>query len=164
MDLAHTSLEDCLISAWKGEIESELVYSRLADVVKNAFLKDRLRFLALEEKRHQQVFEHWFKEECDDSPVKFPDKAAVPLPEIILRGTRILVSEVIQQAMRAEEAAADFYRSMAEKFPLDDERKRALLYIASMERGHYRLLEIELENVEMREDQNFEWPMMHVGP
>lgn len=39
-----------------------------------------------------------------------------------------------------------------------------LIYIAEMEKGHYKLLEIEKENAEKFEAYNIEWPMMHIGP
>lgn len=39
-----------------------------------------------------------------------------------------------------------------------------IFYVASMEMGHYRLLEIERENAERFEVFEVSWPDIHVGP
>jgi len=66
--------------------------------------------------------------------------------------------------MNAEKAAYYFYLSLANKFKMDEELSRRLKYIASMEMGHYRLLEIEKEQAETYEMYDAEFEMMHVGP
>lgn len=66
--------------------------------------------------------------------------------------------------MQAEKAAHDFYISIAEKFNENKKIKNMILYIAQMEMGHYKLIEIEKENAEKFEAYNIEWPMMHIGP
>jgi len=53
MDLSGYTLEDLLLAAIKSEVESERIYSSLAGRVGNFFLKDRLNFLAGEERRHR---------------------------------------------------------------------------------------------------------------
>ena len=57
MELKKYALADLLLAAVKSEIESQTIYSLVAQRVKNAFLKERLEFLALEEKKHQQAVE-----------------------------------------------------------------------------------------------------------
>ena len=42
--------------------------------------------------------------------------------------------------------------------------KKMVIYIASMEMGHFKIIEIEKENAEKFEGFNMEWPLMHVGP
>ena len=49
MDLSRYTLEDVLLTALKSEYEANLLYSKLAESTKNAFLKERLMFLAKEE-------------------------------------------------------------------------------------------------------------------
>ena len=164
MDLQRYSFEDCLLSALRSELESEAIYSRLAESVENIFLKDRFRFLATEEKKHQQVFENWFSRDFPDRELIIPVTSPVPLPQISITPDRVQISTVMRQAMTAEEAAAEFYMSLAELLPAEDERRKGLRYIAGMEKTHYKLLEIELDNVEYLESYNIEWPMMHIGP
>ncbi len=41
--------------------------------------------------------------------------------------------------------------------------KNTLEYFANMELGHFKILEIEKENVEKFEEYDDYWPMMHVG-
>ena len=56
------------------------------------------------------------------------------------------------------------YLSLANKFKMDEDHSRRLKYIASMEMGHYRLLELEKEQAEEFEKYDAEFDMMHVGP
>ena len=46
MDLSRSSLQDPVVTALKSEWESREVYTQAAEMVENALLKDRLRFLA----------------------------------------------------------------------------------------------------------------------
>ena len=66
--------------------------------------------------------------------------------------------------MNAEKAAHYFYLSLTNKFKMDEELSRRLRYIASMEMGHYRLLELEKEQAEEFEKYDVEFDMMHIGP
>ena len=50
--------------------------------MKNAFLKERLEFLALEEKKHQQALEGLFRQRFPGRALVVPEKPVVPLPEI----------------------------------------------------------------------------------
>ncbi|MFC1854161.1 ferritin family protein [candidate division CSSED10-310 bacterium] len=164
MNLEDYSLENCLLAALMSEMESEKVYLTVAERVKNVFLKDRLQFLADEERKHQKVFENWYQREFDREDIHLPDKIPVPLPGITIENEKVLISEVLEKAIVAEEAAEDFYRSFSAMFKADDERRRSLLYIAAMEKTHAQLLEIELKNVLEIESFHIEWPMMHMGP
>ena len=62
------------------------------------------------------------------------------------------VSDVFASAMEAELAAHQFYNSFAERFESDSDMKKTLLYFASMEVGHYKILEAEKENFEKYDD------------
>ena len=53
---------------------------------------------------------------------------------------------------------------MAKLFTAGSEEQKTLDYFASMEKGHYRLLEVERDEAERAEDYEIEWPMIHVGP
>ncbi len=80
MELKKYALADLLLAAVKSEIESQAIYSRVALLVKNAFLKERLEFLALEEKKHQQALEGIFRQRFPKQALTIPEKPVVPLP------------------------------------------------------------------------------------
>lgn len=163
MDLSAFSLEDLLLSALKAEIESRDIYKKLADDIKNSLLKDRLKFLSEEEEKHRVFFEMLFKQRFQGKEIVLPEKTPVPLPELKIEEENLPISEIFWIAMQAEMAAHDFYNKLAEHFTDDPPVKKMLLYIATMERGHYKLLEIEKENAEKFEAYDVEWPMMHIG-
>jgi rubrerythrin len=164
MKLKKYALVDLLLAALKSEIESQSVYSRVAQRVKNAFLKERLEFLAREEKRHQEALEGLFAQRFPGQAITIPDKPVVPLPEIRFRDEMVPLSEVFAQAMKAEQAAHDFYLQLAELFSDDREKKNLLLYFSMMEMGHYKLLDLEKGNLERLEEYGEEQELIHVGP
>lgn len=163
MDLERYSMKDLLLSAIKGETESHSVYTQLADKVSNAFLKDRLRFLASEETKHREFLEGLYRELFSEYNIALPVRSPVPLPEVKVSGKHVMASDIMFQAMGAEKAASEFYGLLAERLQ-DEDKKRTMHYLSSMEMGHYRLLELEREQLSATEDYEFEWEMMHAGP
>jgi rubrerythrin len=150
--LENYSTKDLILSSLKSEIDSRLLYLKIKDSVKNAVLKDKMEFLAKEEDKHRVFFEQFFKKKFPDTILEIPEKSPVPLPIIRIKDELIQLSEILQQAMNAS------------RFKDDKEIYNMLNYIADMEMGHYRLLEIEKENSERFESYDDSWPMMHAGP
>ncbi len=163
MDLTIYSLEDLLLAAIKSEVDSKAVYLQLADNVNNAFLRDKLKFIADEEQRHREYLESVYKMNMKSVPT-LPESSPVPLPEVRVQSGMVVASEIMIQAMKAEEAASEFYTFLANNHEWDDETKNTLAYLASMEMGHYKLLEIEREQLADQEEFEFGWSMMHAGP
>lgn len=165
MDLSIYSLEDLILTALKSEIESKEAYSRLADGVKNFVLKERLNFLAGEEEKHRGFFQRLYSRTFPGKKMAIPEGASpVPLPKIKVDDESTPLSEILESAMEAEMAAHGFYTGLADRFEDQLDIKKMLLYIASMEMGHYKILEIERDNTKRFEDYDSEWPMMHAGP
>lgn len=164
MKLKQYALADLLLAAVKSEIDSQAVYRRVAQRVRNAFLKERLAFLALEESKHQQTLEGLFKQRFPGQDLAVPAKPVVPLPEIRFQDELLPLSKIIVQAMRAEKASHDFYLQLADLFTSDPEKKNILLYFSMMEMGHYKLLDLEKDNLERLEEYGEEQEMIHVGP
>jgi rubrerythrin len=164
MDLEKYSMEDVFLSAIKAEVEANRIYTLLAKRIKNVYMKDRLLFLANEEKKHQVGIEKLYKKETKNKSVKLPKTTPVPLPAIKEPGEGVPVSMVIASALAAEQAAGDFYKSFAARFPADSEQSWLLIYFANMENGHFQLLASEKALMEKEEYFDTEWPMMHVGP
>ncbi len=164
MDLSRYELADLLLAALKSEIGSHDLYARLAQRVQNAFLRERLNFLALEEDKHRQALEGIFRQRFPGREIVIPAQPVVPLPEIHFNDEEVPLSEVIVQAMKAEKAAHDFYLQLADRFNDDIEKKNLLLYFAMMEMGHFKLLDLEKDNLERLEEFSQEQELIHLGP
>ena len=163
-NLGIYSTEDLIVTSLKSEIDSKSAYLKIKDSVKNAVLKDKMNFLAKEEDRHKIFFESLYKKKYPNKVMKIPDKTLVPLPEIKIKDEKMQISDILQQAMEAEIAAHDFYLGVSTRFKDEKDIFNMLKYIADMEMGHYRLLEIEKENSLRFESYDDSWPMMHAGP
>jgi rubrerythrin len=164
MDLSKFALADLLLTAVKSEKDSQVIYSRLARLVKNAFLQERMIFLAQEENKHQQALENIFRQRFPGREIVVPDRPVVPLPEIHFEDEMVPLSKIIAQAMKAEQAAHDFYLQLADLFGSDVEKKNLLLYFSMMEMGHYKLLDLEKSNLERLEEFSQEQELIHLGP
>ncbi len=163
MDLSGFKTEELLLAAIRSEIGANEAYIKLAGGVKNAFLKDRLEFLAGEEVKHKETLVQIFKEVFMGKEPVVPEETPVPLPDIVVPDEKVPLSEILQSAMNAEMAAHDFYTSLTERFD-NPTRQATVTYLAAMEMGHYKLLEIEKQMAEDFEDYDEYWPMMHAGP
>lgn len=163
MNIEKYDLETLLLAAIKSEVESKNVYRTLSNRVKNALLKERLLFLAGEEEKHQSFLESLYRQKIGKDEIILPESTPVPLPQVDPSEDRLL-SEIVEDAMRAELAARDFYESLRDRFQEDEETKKMLQILASMEQGHYDILAKELENIKNFENYDSYWPMMHAGP
>jgi rubrerythrin len=164
MDLSAYSLQDILLSGIKSEVEAEKVYRALAGNVRNFLLRDRLLFLAAEEKKHEDVLSSIYRERFPGDALALPAVTPVPLPEVRYEDESVPLTAVLTQAMAAEQAAHDFYTAVVPLFPEHGPIQRTLAYLARMELGHYKLLEDERAAAQDVEDAEDACPMFHVGP
>lgn len=164
MDLESYDLDVLLLTAIRSEVKSKAAYSKLAKRVKNGLLKGKLEFLANEEEKHRVFIEEIYKNHFPDEKIKLPKETPVPLPEIEISDESIPLSKVLRSAMKAEQAANEFYKKLSQRFLGDTKIKTTLLYFANMELGHYKLLEIEKDSMERFEEADVYWPMVHAGP
>ena len=160
MNLKKFSEEEIFLSALKAEIERKEKYEELAEGVKNAFLKDKLRFLADEEDKHRLLLEDIYWNRFDGKDIELPEKPIVPLPEILIPDEAESILEVIDSALKAERAAQNFYNSFAKQIEDDLDLKNTLEFFASMELSHYKILEIEKDNLKKFEEYDEYWTMM----
>ncbi len=163
-ELQRYQLVDLLRAAIKSEKQSRALYAGLSRQVRNAFLKERLGFLAGEENKHKKHLEAMFHDLFPDRKLILPRKPVVPLPQLTIGDERVPLSQVLQKAMDAEEAAYNFYKQLALLFPNDIRKRNLLGYFAAMEMSHYQLLESEKQNTERLEEFGEEQEMVHVGP
>jgi len=164
MDLKGYSLEDIILTAIKSEVEANAIYTKLAERVKNAILKDRLVFLAGEEAKHRAFIEALHRREFPGKAIVLPERTPVPMPSVEVAAEHVPMSKVIKSAMDAERAASQFYSAFARSYTKDPQVARILQYFASMEMTHYELLEREKDTADKLEDFDGMWPMMHAGP
>jgi len=163
MDLSGFDLEDLLLAAIKNEIESRNLYSKMAKKTKNGLLKDKLEFLANEEEKHRDFIEEIYLNHFPEKEITLPKKTPVPLPIIEFTKDTPL-SKLLKDAMKAEQSASDFYKSLSGLFEKGSKINNTLLYFSDMEMGHYKILETEKESMERFEEGDVYWPMVHVGP
>lgn len=164
MDLSKFSLEELFFTAIKAEIDSREAYSIMAGITKNAFLKDRFKFLADEEDKHRSFLTQQFEVKFPERPLNLPEVSPVPMPEIKIGGPNTPISILLQQAMDAEKAAGTFYRDFAKYAKSDKEFSATLNYFARMEDSHYEVLKREKESAEEFEAYDDFNPGMHLGP
>jgi rubrerythrin len=163
MDLSNFDLEDLLLAAIKSEIESNKLYLKMGKKTKNGLLEDKLKFLAKEEDKHRLYIEDIYKNHYPDKKINIPLENTVPLPEVKITEDTPL-SKLLKDAMIAEKIASEFYKSLASRFEEGTKLNSTLLYFSDMERGHFKILEMEKESMERFEEGDVYWPMVHVGP
>jgi rubrerythrin len=165
MELDQYKLEDAFLTAIKSEVESHALYSKIAARVKNAFLHDRLKFLAGEEERHRAALTKMYQTYFPGSKLLLPAKSPIPLPEISFdEVSPPPLVHIFELAMKAEMAACSFYMGMADKVKEDVQVADTLRYFAAMENNHYNILDSERANAQTYDDNDDYNPLMHAGP
>ncbi len=155
------NLKELLEMALRAEIDSNRIYNEFSEKVKNALLKEKLRFLANEEAKHKVLIENIIKMKFPGEEINIPESTQVPLPEIKIE-EKDPISKLLLQAMNVEKETSKFYSQIAEK--LDYETGSLMRYLSSVEMSHYYFLEAEKEIAMKFEDYDQYFEMMHVGP
>jgi rubrerythrin len=142
-----------------------MVYTRIAEQVKNGLLKDKLKFLAKEEEKHRTFIEQVYKAKFPKKKITIPKTTPVPLPQLVVPEEDTPLGAVLKNAMHAEQVAYEFYQALSAQFTKNDTMIRnTLSYFADMELQHYKILEIEKESMDRFEEADVYWPMVHTGP
>jgi len=163
MDLSSFDLEELFLAAIKSELESNKLYLKMAKKTKNGLLEDKLKFLASEEEKHRLFIEDIYKNHYPENKIVLPKISPVPLPKVKI-SEDLPLSILLKEAMKAEQSACEFYESLAGRFEDGTKLNNTLLYFSDMERGHYKILEMEKESMERFEEGDVYWPMVHAGP
>lgn len=163
MDLSRFDLEELLLAAIKSEVESNRLYIKMVKKTKNGLLVDKLEFLANEEEKHRLFIKDIYKNHFPENEIILPKETPVPLYEVKFTEDSPL-SKLIREAMKAEQAASKFYKSLAGRFEDGTKLNNTLLYFSDMENGHLKILQMEKESMERFEEGDVYWPMVHVGP
>lgn len=127
--------------AIRAEIDSNQVYSDLSSRLKNPLLKEKFRMLAHEEEKHKQILENLAEKLFPEESLEIPEKTDENLiPSIIIKADTSLV-DILNQAMKAEEAAEKFYAEFALK--TKDSTRSILEYLSQIEHSHFLMLKSE---------------------
>lgn len=165
IDGSSLTVETAISMAIQAEKDAAGLYTKLKGMVKNFVMRDKLDFLIGEEVKHQKILESLYSKMFDENSVQ-PGKSSVPLFKLTVTDDHSIL-DILQMAMDAEKYFEGFYTELAAKV---EERgaQEILLYLASMELGHYTLLKAEFalcQNDELYFDRgDFEYDMVHIGP
>ena len=162
-DLTKFDVCDVILFAIKSELDSKAVYEKLASRTRNAFLKDRMTFLVKEEENHKLLLERVFKKLFPEKQIEIPEENIVPLPNVIVSDDKP-ISDVLEEAMLAEQSVQEYYEAMSELFHDDKNIQKTLLFLSKMELGHYQILKLERDNAKFFDNFEEGWELMHVGP
>ncbi|MBN2029186.1 ferritin family protein [bacterium] len=167
VDVSSLSVEKALQMALKSEIETEETYKKLKSMVNNFILKDKLKFLASEEKKHQKILANLYQKMFKGNEPSTAEKSIFPRLSIVLEEEKSSVVDLLELAMEAEKVSEEFYDDLAEEV---DERgvQEILQYLTSMEHAHYSLLKGEydlcIRDEAYYERDDFQYDMVHIGP
>ena len=106
-------IEEMLKIAIKSEIDAANNYNNMADKTKIVFLKDKLTFLANEEKGHKNLLEKLFQNKFPHKTLTLDVPGKKPLPKFTIEDD-MLMSDMLTEAMEAEKKASDFYKNLGE--------------------------------------------------
>ncbi len=155
------SLEDLFAMAVKAEIEAQEIYSNIANHTKNFVLKEKMQFLAGEEKKHEAILRGLFKQKFAAKELVLPNETMAPVPAWN-PAEGMAISDVLKAAMQTELDSNLFYHEMAGR--VDEPKEKAMFkYLAAMEQTHYQLLEVEYHAATEIEDYDRFDPAVHFG-
>jgi rubrerythrin len=166
MKAGNLSVDKALSVAIQSEFAAEALYKALMKKVKNFVLKDKLKFLAAEEKKHEQILMKLFEKMFPgDTPSK-AEKTLMPKLQLAVK-ENASVPDLLEMAMEAEKISEEFYDELSQEVE-DRTALEILQYLASIEHGHYFLLKGEYDLC-MRDEtyydrDEFSVDMVHVGP
>jgi rubrerythrin len=160
------SVEKAMSIAIQSEFAAEAVYKALTKRVKNFVLKDKLKFLAAEEKKHEQILLKLFEKMFPGQTPSKEEKVLLPRMQLAIKEENS-VPDLLEMAMEAEKISEEFYDELSQEVE-DRTAQEILQYLASMEHGHYFLLKGEYDLC-MRDEtyydrDEFSVDMVHVGP
>lgn len=158
---AHHSLQDLFGIAIKAEIEAQEIYTKISTYTRNFVLKEKMRFLASEEEKHERILRGLFKQKFAGAEPVIPQQTVAPVP-----GWRPdeggKVSDALKSAMQTELDAKSFYEAMAGRIE-EPKMQSVLKYLAAMEQTHYYMLETEYNAAMEIEDYDRFDPAVHWG-
>jgi rubrerythrin len=166
IDFSSLSVEKALSMAIRSEAEAAEAYRKLNALIRNFMLKEKMRFLEEEEKRHRELLVSIHRKVANGREPVESERSLLPALSLSLKESHT-VPDLLEIAMDAEKTAEEFYDGLSQN--VDDRGLQEVLqYLASMEHGHYFLLKGEYDLC-MRDEayydrEDFQYDMVHIGP
>jgi rubrerythrin len=150
VSIAKEPLRKLLGYAVRAEMDSNKIYTRLSDRVKNSLLQEKFQMLAFEEKKHKDILENLYASFYGSEKIQVPDQVDERLlPAVVIRPSSGL-AEILNQAMAAEKSAQNFYAALGQK--VKQPKKKILTYLSKVEQSHYLMLRSEYTLAQQFED------------
>ncbi len=137
-DLAKASLKALLGFAIRSEMDSNQVYSDLADKYSNPLLKQKFQWLAFEENKHQETLVKLFEALLPKEKLEIPEQTSEELFKKITITPSSTLVDLLYQAMESEKKAEDFYTQLANR--VESQYRKILEYLSQVEHSHYVML------------------------
>jgi len=150
LDITQVSLKDLLGFAIRAEIDSNRAYTDLADKFSNPLLKQKFQWLAFEENKHREILEALFASLLPEEKLIIPDEPSEHLLKRITITPSSTLTDLLYQAMQAEQYAEEFYSNMAQR--VEDPHRKILNYLSKVEHSHYTMLKGEYSLAQEYED------------
>ncbi len=152
--MADSKLHELFKLAMWDEHISHALYLATAGKVKDRMLKNKLLYLAGDEKAHLEELQEMHavlccSESIDLTKIGFPNPAdnGFLAPE-----ETINIEAFLAYAMQKESTALNFYMGISDNFSNDPKAGATMLHFSAMEGDHYNLLKTELENLKRRRE------------
>lgn len=135
MDLEQ--YKQVISDAIKGETEARQFYEKIAEKIKDDYLKELFEKFALEEAKHEKILSHILTQEKMEASFFNFDKdfkvaESIEMPEV---NEDMNLKDAIAIAVKNEELAMKKYTALAENCD-DGKLKAVFLDLAAMERDH----------------------------
>ena len=144
MSIEDLTALEALGIAIRSEIDAQELYRDLSEMCNDDLLKDRFMNLYSEEKRHQVLLEHKYKEMFPETELILP-QSQLPV-EAVEKDTRkkMKIKDVLQIAINEEKRSREFYLDCASTIK-DLSGIRMFRFLADMEFSHQMILTAEYE-------------------
>jgi len=141
INISTAPVKKLLGLAIRSEIDSNKIYSDLANRVTNPLLREKLHLLAFEENKHKIALETLHKSLFKEDEISIPEKTDESLlPSIHYTPSSSLV-DFLYQAMEAEKSAENFYLNLSRR--VEKDQRKILEYLSHVEHSHYMMLKSE---------------------
>jgi rubrerythrin len=160
--------DEILAAAIRSEIQAADFYGGILERVKNVLLREKLKFLVLEEKKHRRILERLHADRFPDRELRVPETSGPRLPGASV-GEKSSVLDLFKAALEAEKIAEAFYRD-ARSAMTDAGSRKILGYLSRVERSHFFMIRSEIDLLSRFpdyydvEDFHLGQDLFHIGP